>query len=50
MVTAESEIDTGGTSTFTGTTDNLEAIKDAGGGGGGGTTNITVEDRSITLG
>ncbi len=34
MVTAESEINTGGTSTFVGTTDNLEAIKDAGGGGG----------------
>jgi hypothetical protein len=51
MGVAETEIDTGGTSTFTGTTDNLESIKDAGGGGGGGgTVNITVEDRSITLG
>jgi hypothetical protein len=51
MIAAEAEIDTGGTSTFTGTTDNLEAIKDSGGGGGGGgTVNITVEDRSITLG
>jgi hypothetical protein len=36
MIAAEAEIDTGGTSTFTGTTDSLEAIRDAGGGGGGG--------------
>jgi hypothetical protein len=46
MVTAESEIDTGGTSTFSGTTDSLEAIRDRGdaawvtGGGGAGGTNI----------
>lgn len=32
MATAETEINTGGTATFTGTTDNLEAIKDAAGG------------------
>lgn len=45
MATAETEIDTGGTSTFTGTTDNLEAIKDAGGGGGGGgLTEENIED------
>jgi hypothetical protein len=34
------------------TTDSLEAIRDVGGvggGGAGGVTNITVEDRSITL-
>jgi hypothetical protein len=36
MIAAEAEIDTGGTSTFTGMTDSLEAIRDAGGGGGGG--------------
>ena len=36
MATAEAEIQTGGTATYLGTTDNLEAIKDAGGGGGGG--------------
>ena len=35
MTNAEDEINTGGTSTFVGTTDNLEAIKDASGGGGG---------------
>lgn len=37
---------------FNETTDSLEAIRDAGGAGGGGAggvTNITVEDRSITL-
>jgi hypothetical protein len=50
MTTAQSEINTGGTSTFAGTTDSLESIRDnAGGGGGGGTVNITVEDRSITV-
>lgn len=36
MATAETEIQTGATATYTGTTDNLEAIKDASGGGGGG--------------
>lgn len=35
MTTAETEINTGGTSTFVGTDDNLEAIKDASGGGVG---------------
>lgn len=35
MATAETEINTGGTSTFDGTTDSLEAIKDASGGGAG---------------
>jgi hypothetical protein len=35
MIAAEAEIDTGGTSTFDGTTDSLEAIADASGGGGG---------------
>lgn len=35
MVAAQSEINTGGTSTFDGTTDNLQDIKDAAGGGGG---------------
>jgi hypothetical protein len=50
MIAAQTEINTGGTSTFDGTTDNLEAIRDAGGGGGGGgTVNIVVEDRSITV-
>jgi hypothetical protein len=37
---------------FNETTDSLEAIRDVGGvggGGAGGVTNITVEDRSITL-
>lgn len=33
MIVAESEIDTGGTSTFAGTTDSLEAIRDSGGSG-----------------
>lgn len=33
MLAAEAEIDTGGTSTFTGTTDSLEALADASGGG-----------------
>lgn len=36
MGTAQTEINTGGTSTFAGTTDSLEAIRDASGGGGGG--------------
>ena len=36
MIAAEAEIDTGGTSTFSGLTDSLEAIYDASGGGGGG--------------
>ena len=36
MGTAQSEINTGGTATFDGTTDSLEAIKDATGAGGGG--------------
>ena len=36
MIAAEAEIDTGGTSTFSGLTDSLEAIRDASGGGGGG--------------
>jgi hypothetical protein len=36
MIAAQDEINTGGTSTFDGTTDNLQDIKDASGGGGGG--------------
>jgi hypothetical protein len=45
--------DVGGT--YTNTTDSIEAIRDRGdaawtsGGGAGGVTNLTVEDRSITL-
>ena len=42
MIAAESEIDTGGTSTFTGTTDSLEAIADASGGGGGDASQTTL--------
>jgi hypothetical protein len=49
MIAAEAEIDTGGTSTFTGTTDNLEAIKDAGGGGGGGSGDATIENQEIII-
>ncbi len=36
MIAAQAEINTGGTSTFDGSTDNLQDIKDASGGGGGG--------------
>jgi hypothetical protein len=42
MIAAEAEIDTGGTSTFTGTTDSLEAIADASGGGAGDASQTTL--------
>jgi len=42
MIAAEAEIQTGGTATYLGTTDNLEAIKDAGGGGGSGDASQTT--------
>jgi len=42
MIAAEAEIQTGGTATYVGTTDNLEAIKDAGGGGGSGDASQTT--------
>jgi hypothetical protein len=42
MIVAETEIQTGGTATYLGTTDNLEAIKDAGGGGGSGDASQTT--------
>jgi hypothetical protein len=48
MATAETEIRTGGTATYVGTTDNLEAIKDAGGGGGGGGS-ATIENQELIL-
>lgn len=41
MIAAQDEINTGGTSTFDGTTDNLQDIKDASGGGGGGGGEVT---------
>lgn len=48
MATAETEINTGGTATFAGTTDSLEAIKDAGG-GGGGSGDATLEKQEEIL-
>lgn len=50
MIAAEVEIDTGGTSTFTGTTDSLESLADASGGGTGArTVTITVNDGAAAL-
>lgn len=58
MIAAEAEIDTGGTSTFTGTTDSLEAIRDRGdaawltgesAGTGARTVTITVNDGAAAL-
>lgn len=51
MIAAEAEINTGGTSTFTGITDNLEAIKDASGSPltGPHTITITVTDGTDPL-
>ncbi len=46
MATAETEINTGGTATFVGTTDNLEAIKDA---GGAGLTEQNITDISAAV-
>lgn len=47
MATAETEIQTGGTATFSGTTDNLEAIKDASGSGGSGGTSTIVTLQAV---
>lgn len=47
MVTAESEINTGGTSTFVGTTDSLEAIRDASGGSGAGSATIEKQEEIL---
>jgi hypothetical protein len=47
MATAESQINTGGTSTYVGTTDNLEAIKDVSGGAGAGSA--TIENQEIII-
>lgn len=44
MTTAQSEINTGGTATFAGTTDSLEAISDASGGGGGDALEATSQE------
>jgi len=56
MATAQSEINTGGTATFDGTTDSTEAIRDAAGGGSGDASQTTllevqatVEDIAATL-
>ena len=43
MIAAEAEIDTGGTSTFSGITDNLEYISENGGGGGGGASAAAID-------
>lgn len=48
MVAAQSEINTGGTSTYDGTTDNLQDIKDAAGSGGGGGTTVSVSIPAAT--
>jgi hypothetical protein len=53
MIAAEAEIDTGGTSTFSGTTDSLEAIADASGGGAGDasqTTLLLVKEKTDLIG
>lgn len=48
MTTAETEINTGGTATFVGTTDSLEAIRDASGGSGGGTATLEKQEEILT--
>lgn len=52
MIAAEAEIDTGGTSTFTGTTDSLEAIADASDGAGDAsqTTLLAVKAKTDLIG
>lgn len=49
MIAAEAEIDTGGTSTFDGTTDSQEAIRDATGGGSGTESDLLVNTTIATL-
>lgn len=51
MIAAEAEIDTGGTSTFSGLTDSLEAIVDASGGGDASqTTLLAVKAKTDLIG